>query len=265
MNKKQKIQNDRQTEEIDLGAVAKYILSKAHILLISGLVVAVCVYFAVTLFVTPMYKSRTSFYVYNRSDSMLQSNAVSASDVQASQNLTTTYAEMLSSNSVLNAVIDELDTKGKLSKGQLKGMVSAQAVDETQLLEVIVTSSDPEFACEIANAFAKVVPTEIVRITKAGGVEVVDQPEVATTKSSPQTTRDCMLGFVAGALVAVVVFVVRMLSDKTIYLPEDVENISDDITVLGQIPIIETRDDNYTQWTLTEGWTIRYETQEKQS
>ena len=36
-----------------------------------------------------------------------------------------------------------------------------------QLLQVVITSTDPAFACRVAGAFAKVAPTEIVRITKA--------------------------------------------------------------------------------------------------
>ena len=265
MNENQNTHNGKGIKEIDVWTGAKYILSKFHVLLIVGIIVAVCVYFTVTLLVTPMYKSRTSFYVYNRPDNVAQSGEISAGDVQASQSIAPTYAKILSSNSVLDAVIEELDMKGKLSRNQLNGMVSVSTVAETQLLEVVVTSSDPKFACEIAKAFTKVAPTEIVRITKAGGVEVVERPEVATDKSSPRTAFDSAIGFIVGAVLAAVVIMVRMLSDTTVYLPEDIENISGDVTVLGQIPSIDANDDNYTQWTLTEGWTIRYDTQEKQS
>ena len=48
-------------------------------------------------------------------------------------------------------------------------MVNVSVVSDTQLLEVVVTSTNSELACKIANSFAKVAPTEIVRITKAGG------------------------------------------------------------------------------------------------
>ena len=40
-------------------------------------------------------------------------------------------------------------------------------------------------------------------------------------------------------------------SDTTIYLPEDIENMVG-ITVLGQIPDINSADDNYAYWTVTE-------------
>ena len=46
-----------------------------------------------------------------------------------------------------------------------------------------------------------------------------------------------------------------MLSDTTIYLPEDVERLTG-VTVLGQIPDINVASGNYTYWTLTEGGAV---------
>ena len=103
--------------------------------------------------------------------------------------------------------------------------------------------------------------TEIVRITKAGGVEVVDHPEVAAEQSSPRTVFDSALGFVVGTILASLVLVMRMLSDTTIYLPEDIEKLTG-MTVLGQIPDINVTDKSYTYWELTEGGTARNEAEE---
>ena len=65
-------------------------------------------------------------------------------------------------------------------------------------LEVVVTTTDADFSCKVARAFASVAPTEIIRITKAGGVEVVDRPEVAMEKSSPRILFDTAVGFIIG-------------------------------------------------------------------
>ena len=135
-------------------------------------------------------------------------------------------------------------------------MIEVSVVSNTQLLEVVVSSTDAQFACQIADAFGRVAPTEIVRITKAGGVEVVDRPEVATEKSSPRTAFDSALGFVVGAIFASVVLVMRMLSDTTIYLPEDIEKLAG-VTMLGQIPDINATDKDYTYWELAEGGAAR--------
>ena len=52
-----------------------------------------------------------------------------------------------------------------------------------------------------------------------------------------------------------------MLSDTTIYLPEDIEKLTG-MTVLGQIPDINVTDKSYTYWERTEGGTARNEAEE---
>ena len=241
--------------ELSLWDIAKALLRQCYWLLLAGIVMGAAVYAAVTLFVTPTYESEVSFYVYNSLDHAPQSGTINNSDLQAAENLATTYSKILGSNSVLDAVLEDMDAGSDFSRKELSKMVSISVISNTQLLDVIVTTTDAELSCKIADSFAKVAPTEIVRITKAGGVEVVDRPEVATEKSSPRVVFDSALGFIAGMILASIVLVMHMLSDATIYLPEDVERLTG-VTVLGQIPNINVTSGNYTYWTLTEGGTV---------
>lgn len=240
--------------ELSLWDIAIILLQKFHWLLIAGIAAAAVVYLAVSFFVTPTYESRVSFYVYNNTSA--QSGSINNSDLQAAESLATTYSQILVSNSVLDAVISNLGSD--LSRSDLSDMVEASVITDTQLLEVVVTSTDPSFACEIANSFAKVAPTEIVRITKAGNVEVVDQPEVAAHQSAPRTVFDSAIGFVIGMMIVSVIVVIKALADTTIYLPEDIDRVAG-VTVLGQIPEIIAPENEYAYWKLTNGGAIRYE------
>lgn len=226
-----------------------------------GVVVAAGVYAVVTIFVTPTYESRVSFYVYNSADNSSQ-GTINNSDLQAAESLATTYSKILASNSVLDSVLSDLRAETSLSRKELSRMVNVSVVSDTQLLEVVATSTDPELACKIANSFAKVAPTEIVRITKAGGVEVVDRPEVATEKSAPRTVFDSAIGFVVGVILASVAIILRMMADTTIYLPEDIEK-SAGVTVLGQIPDIHATNENAGCWKLAEGGAVLYGEKER--
>ena len=260
MNEKRKPQDG----EIDLLYLAKALIGKFYWLLLAGVVLAVGVYLVVTFLVAPTYKSRVSFYVYNSSNGASQSGTINNSDLMAAESLATTYSKILTSNSVLDAVLTDMDDNNGLSRKELGQMVNVSVISSTQLLEVVVTSTDPQLACRIANAFIDVAPGEIVRITKAGGVEVMDWPEVATEKSSPSTGKDCVLGFMLGVVLAAAVIIIRALSDTTIYLPEDIEKLTG-ATVLGQIPNIEVTNGEYAYWTLSEGGTVSNGAREKQS
>ena len=152
------------------------------------------------------------------------------------------------------AVLNQLGGDSNITQAKLKRMVQVSVVSGTQIIKVVVSSSDPEFSCKVANAFIQVAPTEIVRITKAGGVEIVDRPTVPTEKTAPHTAFDTLIGAVIGVIVACIVIIVREVSDTTVYLTEDVSGV----TVLGEIPKIEVSEGRYVYWKLTEGRADRY-------
>lgn len=58
--------------ELSLWDAARLLLTKVHWLLLTGIVVAVGVYIVISMFVTPTYESRVSFYVYNGTNSSSQ-------------------------------------------------------------------------------------------------------------------------------------------------------------------------------------------------
>ncbi len=239
-------------EQIGFLSVVMMLLRKIHWLLIAALAFGVVVWLGVTLIITPTYESRVSFYVYNTAESASASGTINSSDLQAAESLATTYSKILESNTVMDAVLSNLRSDEGISRKDLSEMVSVSVVTDTQLLEVIVETTDAQLSCDIATAFSRVAPTEIVRITKAGGVEIVDRPEVADEKASPRTLFDTVIGAVIGVLLAAVLIVIRAHSDETIYLPEDVESMVG-ATVLGQIPEIVPQEGAAAAWKLVKG------------
>ena len=153
--------------ELSLWSIVQLLLKKFYWLLLAGIVAAAGVYAVLTLLVTPTYESKVSFYVYNSANNTQQTGTINNSDLQAAESLATTYSKILESNSVL----EDLHAAEGLSRKELSRMIEVSVVSNTQLLEVVVISTDAQFACRIADAFGTVAPTEIVRITKAGGVE----------------------------------------------------------------------------------------------
>ena len=244
------------TMEIDLLEIARLLFSKLLWLILAGILGGAAVYFAVSLLVAPTYRTHVSFYVYNTADSNARNGDVTTSDLNTARSLATTYAQIMSSNSVLDAVIDDLGEGYNLSRSALSSQTSTSVVKDTQLLQVDILTKDPQLSYEIGKSYAKVVPTEIVRITKAGSVEVVDQPEIARGKAGPNLFRYTMIGVLGGVLLAAAIFIIMMLADTTIYLPEDIERVTD-APILGQIPNIN--DNEIPEgWRKTKGGVIRY-------
>ena len=245
MNENQNSMIRQNSAYLNFWDVFRVLLRRFVWLAAAGLLGAAITFAVVRFLVTPTYQSRISFYVYNTSDSATYSGTINNNDLQAAESLATTYSKILESNSVRNAVLEKLK-ETEITRKDLSRMVKVSVIKDTQLLEVVVTSPDAEQANNIANAYATVAPTEIVRITKAGGVEVVDQPEVASEKASPRTVFDTAVGFIIGVIAAAAYIIFKMLSDRTIYLPEDLEPIG--VTILGQIPEIVAADGKANGW-----------------
>lgn len=254
MNQNQRDTTVRGSREITVGNLLRLLLSRAHWLLLSGLAAALVVLFIVSVLISPTYESRASFYVYNNAGGA-SSGTISNSDLLASSSLAETYSKILESDSVFSAVLDDLGNSRQITKSDLGQMVHVSVVSGTQLIKVTVSSTDAEFSCEVANAFVRVAPAEIVRITKAGSVEVVDRPSVATQKSAPRTLFDTVIGAVIGVIAASVVIILRTLANRTVYLPEDIENTA----VLGEVPVIDGQEDSHAYWKIIEGRSDRHE------
>lgn len=244
---------------IDILAMLRMLVSKLHWLIAGGLAAAAVAYLVTVFLISPMYVSGVTMYVYNNSNTSIQQSSINSNDLMAAESLAQTYSLILKSNSVLDAVVAEMQgTTGEgITRAQVKSMTSVTAVKESQLLSITVTSPNPVLSCNIAAAFGKAAPAEIVRITKAGGVEIVDTAEVATSPSSPSIVKNTALGLMIGVLIVAAAFIIHMLADTTIYLSEDVAKVTS-ITILGEVPQFDIKEDQTKNWTMVQGGSISH-------
>lgn len=185
---------------------------------VSGAVLA----FVITLFfITPQYKSSVLFYVNNTSLAAGDAAfSVSSNDLSASRNLVESYIVILNARQSLSEVAEYAGIDR--SYEVLKNMISAEAVNGTELLEVVVTSEDPVEAERIASGIAFILPKRIAGIIEGASVQVVDTPVVPSRPSSPSYTGNTLIGFALGSVLFVVALSVRYLLDMTIRREEDI-------------------------------------------
>ena len=137
-NKNMKVQE--KSSDVAAFSIINMAIRNLHYILISGLAVAILVFLIVTIFVSPTYEVRTSFYVYNTSAS--ESGSVNSSDIQAAKNLATTYAKILGSNAVVDTVINDLDDINGNERTALRNNICVNGVNDTQVIEVkVITDS----------------------------------------------------------------------------------------------------------------------------
>ena len=108
-----------------------------------------------SLLSTPIYQTSTRLLV---SDPPAQ-RSIDYSAIVSSQSMTSTYAEMLVDQPVLQGVIDRLQLQ--TSPQALKQSISVEIVRNTQLLVVTVEDPDPTRAAEVANTIGEVFAARI--------------------------------------------------------------------------------------------------------
>ncbi|MEE1061860.1 MAG: Wzz/FepE/Etk N-terminal domain-containing protein, partial [Ruminococcus sp.] len=221
MNENHTIENKAMIE-IDIKRIIGAVWHKIWIVCLSAILCAIISLTGTVFLVTPTYQSSAMFYVNNNSLSVGDASfSLTSSDITAAKSLVDTYIVILKSRACLNEVIDyaELD----LSYSELRNMISAAAVNSTEIFEIVVTSPDPDQAEKIANAIAYILPKRISSIVEGTSANIVDYAVKASNPSSPSYSKNTLLGLIAGILVSVAIISVREVFDITIRSDEDVE------------------------------------------
>lgn len=227
---------------IDLLHIAKALWQRAWIIVISALVAAV-VGFSVSAFtIAPKYSSQIMLYVNNSSVSLgTTSFRISASDLSASQSLVKTYGVILNNRTTLEAIIDKSGLP--YSYSQLSSMIDTSSVNDTEVMRVSVTSTDPYEAAKIANCIAEVLPARISEIIEGCSMEVIDSAVPNTNKISPNITKYTAQGFILGFIIAAGILTVLAIMDDTIHDEDYIINTYD-YPLLAVIPDLSTADSN---------------------
>lgn len=188
------------------------------------LVTAVCITAALVvtrLFVTPLYRSSALFYVNNYiSVGEEEIVVIGSSDLNAAQKLVDSYLVILKTGDTLDAVIAEAAVDR--TAAELREMVSAAAVNATEIFEITVTGPDAQEARRIAQAITAVLPQRIKGIIQSTSAKIVDTAVVPSSASFPSYGLNGLIGLLIGLLTSVTFVIIRGLTDIRIRGEEDI-------------------------------------------
>ena len=218
--------------EIDLVEVFRRLLTRAPMMIAVGLLTALIAFFVSKFVMSPTYESTTKIYVLSRQEN----NSVTYSDLQMGTQLTQDYAELIQGRYVLEQVIEILGLN--MGYESLRGMVSVSVPDDTRIISITVSDSDPVRAMEIANCIRETATVYITDVMDIEAVNVVETAFLPTQKSGPNVKTITFLGGVLGVLAIVAVVIIEYLMDDTIKTADDVEKYLG-LSILAMIPLSE--------------------------
>lgn len=216
--------------EIDIQRVIGAVWSKLWVVILSAILTTVLTVLGTMFLITPKYEASAMFYVNNNSLSLGDASfSISSSDITASKSLVDSYIVILQTRESLNDVIDYAGVD--LTYTELKEMITAEAVNATEIFQVVVTSPDPEEAEKVATAIAYILPKRISSIIEGTSAKIVDPAVLPAKPSSPNYVVNTMVGFLLGMTMSVSIIVLYEIFDITI-------RTEDDISADGKHPVL---------------------------
>lgn len=224
-NTKNKSEIERaETEKIDLIRLIRALWKKLWIVVLAGIIGGAASYAWTDYNTVPIYQSSAMLYV-NSAISVGSSGSGLSSKISlaTAKGLIDTYIVVLNTRETLNDVIDYAGLN--YSWGQLKGMISAAPVNDTEIFQITVTSTDPEEAELIANAVVEILPKRISTIIEGASVQVVDHAVLPSTPINGGHRSDTLKGALLGMILSGGLIVLFALFDIMIRSAEDIEKI----------------------------------------
>ncbi len=219
---------------LDLRHIFKSLWKRMWLIVLSG-ILAGSIGFAFSAFaIAPTYSSSVMLYVNNNSISLGNTSiSISSSQISAAQSLVKTYGVILNNRTTLERVIQK--TGVPYTYKELSSMITSKPSNDTEIMLITVTTTDPYEASKIANCIAEVLPVRISEIIDGASMEVVDSAIPVLSKVGPSITKYTALGIIFGVFACVAVLVILAVMDDTIHDEEYILQTYD-YPILAKIP-----------------------------
>ena len=217
--------------EIDLLEIFYVIRSKMLIILASMIVFGGIMFGYSTLLAQPVYQSTARMYILTQSTSL-----TSLADIQVGTNLTQDYKVMITSRTVVEQVIENLQLD--CTYGQMVQQISINNPTNTRIIELTIQDNVPEDAKLIVDEFVDVSREKISNIMVTDPPSVVDYGDMPIRPVSPNIMKNTVIGAALGAFLAIAMVIVIFLMDDTVKTADDVEKYLG-LNTLTSIPLKE--------------------------
>ena len=154
-----------------------------------------------------------------------------------------TYIELFRTNEFNNSVASQLNERLDTTYGAdtVKDSITITPVENTAMFLMSVTTNSADLSYEIAHQLEITVP-ETMKKTNSGLVQasVEDKPIKAVSAGSKGYIKKCLIGAVAGLLLAAAYVIIRTMLDVRVRTSEELVEVYG-IPVLGAIPDFEIK------------------------
>ena len=216
------------TKQLTLNDILKMFLSHIKLIVILAIVGAIVAFGFVKLFVDEMYTASALLLVQNDGSFSTDVSSAVSSDTENEKVNTKDITDSVMFTTVCQTLFTTDPDMTKLFAGC---NVSISAIEESFFITVVVTSTDPDKAANVANQLTEQAPQVVEKyFEEKGKVDTVYSASIPGAPSSPDVKKFVVMGFLAGLVLALALSFLLEIVDTTI-------KANDDLYAMYDIPV----------------------------
>ena len=226
--------NEQNVKSISVQELFVLLKRYLFLILIAGIIGGIITYCICTFLVAPVYQANAKMIVNSRQE---QTGTVTNDQITSAQKLVDTYAIIIRSQTVLEPVVNKLQLPMDFER--LAKIVTVKSVNETQVMEIAVQSTDAQMALNIVSEIVNTCPEIIIDAVDAGSVKTVEPAHLRKNPVAPNTNLFTLVASFLCMFAVFAVVLIRFLMDNTYKSEFDLRNDLN-LPVLGVIPDYES-------------------------
>jgi diguanylate cyclase (GGDEF)-like protein len=155
---------------------------------------------------TPVYLTTSRFVVSPDSDVSKGTDVINSLNTLDKRSIVTTYAEVLSSNTIFTQALSAID----LTSNDVEGYTHSSVVlPDSNVLEVSVEGTNPQVIAKLADSIGQQAIRYIDGLNQGYNIRVLDPAQTPVEPIRPQPVRDASLAVVFGMVLGVSLAIIR--------------------------------------------------------
>ncbi len=224
-------------QSIDLRVLWKVL--KDHLLPIAACaVIAAVVGLVLSVAVIPKQYASEATMVVKNTDETSSSTLLNINDINAAQKMVATCQVVFTTNQVLSELQSSFSN---FSINELRDMIVIEAVNNTEILRVSVTTGDPQTSKDIATKLTELAINKFKSVYDNGSIQIVSEPELPESHTFPSVPMFVLVGLFIGLVISYIVFLVIEMVDVKVKPDDDLMQLYG-IPVFAEIMNFEISD-----------------------
>ena len=228
--------NRKRNESIEIKRILDILRSKKILIALILIVFIVLGSVYSYHYVVPKYRATSTLLLIPNTIS--EDKTVTNLELLINSELINTYRNIAQNPKILRKTIDNLGLN--MSEKQLLSNMKANILDNTYIIEISVSHTDPQKAMEITKELSNVFLNEIKEIYNLNNIGIVDEAELPQQPYNIHHIKDIILFLAMGIMASFAGVIVIYIFDNTLKQEEDIENYIN-VKNLGSIPMYNNK------------------------